>query len=912
MTIPFLDFFKKFTARRAETADETPVETPARVVPNKPSSERLSKTVMPNTTRSTSTDFFKTAGDSAPNVRAVGNRALPPTVALALQPKVERAISLPLSDVIDRVPVGFLKPLESFDATQLILLKASEIEQGMSDGKPAVSLFSIYEQVPDIFVRNVRPDDSTQVAVPHAHVLEQLRKMQVRDDQEVESAVPQVETPILKVTIEDTERFGTKLAAITTSAHPPVKVEPATAKAFSSAEPEPAVREKVVTTAGQVPAMSLASPPKISPPSTPDPVAPARIPFKLPPKGTDETALERVPASSSSSVPLSVPTVAPSTRIPFKMTPPSDDLKPKLQIVPGVAAEDARKVAEPAAAVPASNAKISLSLRAVAQNMPSFQLHRPADTFAADVRFELPLSLVESQLATGRVAVPIKTFRNALPEEYKSIVVIDAGESPVLLPLQEVLKNLSPNLLKMRDDQVVDEVAESFETPFSIKAAEDARRFTEEVESAQKVTETPAEAKPEQTALAPVEPKSVEPKSVAPESAEKAAEVQPPALKLPKLEPAAKPIAPSVAETKSAPALEPLGGAKAATELKPTVPMPAATALKPEAPTAATSPAAPKINLETKAPATMAPVASVVAPPPVPAIPAMKVAPAEAKPVLKLPSLNKPQPPVTVAPPTTSSQPAPLPKIEVPVPTVTPLPNKIPVALKSDATADKPLPSVPAPAPAPAPTVKIPAKPEMPAAVKLMPTALAAAVAEPSQPLMQTMPVPSQVVAPAAVAAKQAVPAAPAPANAPESKTPEKFFQKPAQKAAEVNMNAKAVMEEVAKLAGISAATVVFEDGLALAGNLPDDVPAGGLCAIAPSILQKINRHTAGTKFGALVSMTLDWPTAQLSFFMAGAVCVAVLHNQPVLPGETHRRLADLTKELSRTYAQPGDKHVDH
>src|ERR1700761_7689645 len=128
MTIPFLDLFKKFTTRRGEAS--AAVAEPARpvaAVPAKPSSERLSKTVMPNSTRTSSPDFFKTAGDSSPNVRAAGVRALPPTVALALQPKVERAISLPLSDLIERVPVGFLKPAESFDSTQTILLKASEI-----------------------------------------------------------------------------------------------------------------------------------------------------------------------------------------------------------------------------------------------------------------------------------------------------------------------------------------------------------------------------------------------------------------------------------------------------------------------------------------------------------------------------------------------------------------------------------------------------------------------------------------------------------------------------------------------------------------------------------------------------------------------------------------------------------------
>ena len=934
MNIPLLDLFKKFTGRRGAENLPAEVSHPVRVTTPKANGERLSKTVMPNTTRTSSTpDFFKTVGDSVPNVRAAATRALPPTVALALQPKVERAISLPLSDVVDQVPVGFLKPTESFDISQAILLKASEIEKGMADGKPAVSLFSIYEQVPDIFQRNVRPDDATQITVPQAKVLEQLGKMQVRDDQELESAVPQVDTPILKVTIEDTERFGTKLPAIMISADTPVKVEPATAKAFSSAEPEPAAKEKfTATTAVPAPGAAMAAPPKIAPrPSAPDPVAPARIPFKLPPKGTDETASQRVPASSGSSVPLSgAPVVPPPTRIPFKMTPPCNDLKPKLQIVPGVVADEVKK---PAEAAP-TNAKISLGLRAVAQNMPSFQLHRPADTVAADVRFELPLSLVESQLATGRVAVPVKTFRDALPEEYKSIVVIDAGESPVLLPLQEVLTNLSPDLLKMRDDQVVDKIAEGFETPFSIKAAEDAKRFKAEIESAKKSEEAPVETKPEQTPQA-----QAGTKPVVAESSVKPNQPDPkPVLKLSPIQPEQKAIAPVEAKTDIKFPAAPI---KLASEVKTEATKPVVSAppieQKPEA-QATTPPAAPfKVSLAPKPVA--APTLKVE---PVKAAPAMEPAPkpelAKPKPSFSLPTEVKTQPPAELeaaassAPKEEARPHAPL-RVErkdaAQPSAVSPAPLKLSATLKSDAPKESAPKDVLS-----APSLKIAAKSETPPLTKLMPTAPAPALSEQSQPLMQTNPVPSQVPAkPAAIqpiAIKAAVSPALASGNGPlppqrvnsdrplpgrtptaDAPAPNKSLEKPAEKAV-VNTNAKAVVEEASHLNGISAATVLFEDGLALAGKLPEDVQAGGLCAMAPSILKKINRHTVETKFGPLSSMTLDWKNAQLTFFMAGAVCLGVMHTQPVLPAETHHRLTVLTGELSRTYAQPENKHVDH
>ena len=54
---------------------------------------------------------------------------------------------------------------------------------------------------------------------------------------------------------------------------------------------------------------------------------------------------------------------------------------------------------------------------------------------------------------------------------------------PVMLPLQEVLKNLPNDALRMRDDQEEREVGEVIETPFSTTAAEDAKRFGKESQS---------------------------------------------------------------------------------------------------------------------------------------------------------------------------------------------------------------------------------------------------------------------------------------------------------------------------------------------------------------------------------------------------------------------------------------------
>src|SRR5438046_2824726 len=123
MTIPFLSYFKKGKATAAvKEAPPKPVVPPL----EKPSSERFSKTVMPNATRTLPPqDPFEMAARStalggqmpsvatspapgtprtisfSPNSQAASaQRDLPPAIALVLAPQVERVISLELGDVL--------------------------------------------------------------------------------------------------------------------------------------------------------------------------------------------------------------------------------------------------------------------------------------------------------------------------------------------------------------------------------------------------------------------------------------------------------------------------------------------------------------------------------------------------------------------------------------------------------------------------------------------------------------------------------------------------------------------------------------------------------------------------------------------------------------------------------------------
>src|SRR5579864_8893497 len=732
MTIPFVDLFKKLAGCfGGDMAGSSSVATQMRVV-KKPASERLSKTVLPNATRSFSPpDPFRSAsaGVTSPRnaplqlgaqrVTAAPRRAqsahLPPALARALEPKIERTISLRIADFIDAVPAGYIKPVEVLDAAARVSLKASEVEKGMPEKAPTISLPSLYQQVPEIFLRGVRPNDETRVALPYEKVLEQFKSAQVREDQLRDPAVPQLDTPILKATIQDSQKFGTKIEPIETTPLPSVPVKPATAEAIADAEPDATVVQegkKLTSPTGQQ-VISLYSPelmPKSEPPALPpSPSRTGTIPFELSPNGTGGSASERVPASSGPPVPTPLPFTPELAKIAFdylrekpvtkepEKTPaasaatqtqtvkapaiPSEGPKPAqpltlrleepvtkpftVEPVKIASREPAKAAPEPvpsvlpqavkaappesvktipAPSIPMSPTKpelakdgptISFSLKAVLQNLPAFQLTGDVAAVANDERFSLPLRLVEPQLATGRVSIAADVFEKALPEKHRGLFQIDGAKTPVALPLEEVLKNLPATVLKLRDDQETSAIDKDFETPFFLKAKEDALRFA------------------------------------------------------PKGEP----------------------------EKEPSV--------------------------------------------------TQKVEPAAA----------------------VSSEPEPKPVVE--------------------------------------------------------------------------------------------------------------------------KVDPKEIIAQANGLTGVKACAITFSDGLSLAGELPDGMQADGLCAMAPSMLERITQHVNETRLGELLAMTLYAKNSAVSFFARGNVCLTALHEKALEP-EIRARLAELIEKLSKTYAQPETPNVDH
>jgi predicted regulator of Ras-like GTPase activity (Roadblock/LC7/MglB family) len=130
--------------------------------------------------------------------------------------------------------------------------------------------------------------------------------------------------------------------------------------------------------------------------------------------------------------------------------------------------------------------------------------------------------------------------------------------------------------------------------------------------------------------------------------------------------------------------------------------------------------------------------------------------------------------------------------------------------------------------------------------------------------------------------------------------------------AAEKKVDPKEIVADVSALPGVKACAITFSDGLSLAGELPEEIGAEGLCAMAPALSGRIDQHVRETKLGSLVAVTLYTSGSALSFFAQGNICLTALHAGGSLLPETRNQIAKLVEKLSRTYAQTETPHVDH
>jgi len=723
MTIPFLDLVRK--AKEKFEAKRRPAGlAPLPSVQDKPESDKLAKRVMPYAVRTMTPEpsapalaasAIATRRISVTRPSAGAPPDLGPRVGVSVDPRGERTLSLALSDVIAEMPNGYLKPHESFDTSRRITLKAAEVEKGLAAGRPSISIAAIYQQAPEIFLHTVQPSDTAVVMLPAKKVIDELSHLRVREDQTAEPIMAQVETPFLKMMVEESAKFGTTLAPFTTTELPPLP-EPVS-RAPAAAEPAPvaAIRPPPTSWPVQPPPVAPATsrtipPPRIQTEPTRDgsmaritsvaPSAPAENKLeKSLPIGTGGPAFPRVPASSGPPVPPAAPPAAAPTRIPFQMPPSAVPPKVAAQTPAPTPPTTTAPVQETPKVVPVAatvertqEPMVVLPLCPILASLPPMQIAGDVTSVPADAKISFRMALIAPQLATGKVTIPPKDFHTALPEQYRGLFLPDVVEAPVQLSLPDVLANLPGDSLRMREDQEVTTPDETFETPLSAKAKEDAERF----------------AQGRKTAL------------------------------------------PS-----------------------------AAASSKPEVPKAET----PKIELP-------------------------KVAEAEV-PKVRAPDLQ-------------------IPKVAAP---------------KIDA-----------------------AKVELSAPVDAFRVAMGPAAKW-----------------------ETARPAEGAP----------KF-------------EAKAAIALACALPGVASCSVIFSDGLIIAGNIPDEMHMEGLSAMAPTMLQKLQKHMCETQLGPLSSMTVHGEKSPVTFFGAGDLCLTAVHNGVELSAESRRELGRITQELSRTYPKVETPHVHH
>src|SRR6266852_7519554 len=106
-------------------------------------------------------------------------------------------------------------------------------------------------------------------------------------------------------------------------------------------------------------------------------------------------------------------------------------------------------------------------------------------------------------------------------------------------------------------------------------------------------------------------------------------------------------------------------------------------------------------------------------------------------------------------------------------------------------------------------------------------------------------------------------------------------------------LDAKQVIARASVLPGLKACAITFSDGLSLAGHLPPEIAADGLCAMAPSLLRKIDKHMCESKLGPLVAMTLHSADAAVSFFAKRNICLTALHSDEALAPEARGQLVE-------------------
>ncbi len=117
-------------------------------------------------------------------------------------------------------------------------------------------------------------------------------------------------------------------------------------------------------------------------------------------------------------------------------------------------------------------------------------------------------------------------------------------------------------------------------------------------------------------------------------------------------------------------------------------------------------------------------------------------------------------------------------------------------------------------------------------------------------------------------------------------------------------LDAKKVVKLASALPGVASLTIITEDGLALAGNMPSFMDPEGFSAMAPQLHRKMAKHATEMKLGELKHLSLSTETHTVTIFTGSGMTLAVLHqNQSDLGHGVKEKFIAIVDGLAKQYS---------
>lgn len=767
-------------------------------------------------------------------------------------------VSLEIGDFIDRLPPTLLAG-GSVDRNRRVEFRSSELYSDLTKGRASVPASVIYEKCPELFSRPVSETEDAEVPLPLAKLVEQLTPaLQTRPDQLAEDNVGEIETPFLQVAMEDSTRLPTA-AGTTAGAIRPLTPLPS---APTSAE----LPERPPHRTGQIQAITV---PKVSPAeSLPMPAAPSAQSIgpinagKRPPSTVRASVAGGKIRLSGPTVPTRISltpgqAVPPPPAVPFGVPPVvNGDLPPSAT----------QRIATPMPPLPASAASPSHQVSKKTQRIqiPPISLRSPASPSASPSRSPVappPAVPVQPSPVTVRP-------NNGDAEPVSPVVFRSTPPPPSVKPMPQSFAPAPPTRPSFPPPAfpaMPPAANVPVPTPAPTPAADD-RRIT---------LSLAAVLRGLSSSLLAVEPSSV------PDDAR---------ISLPfaLVEPQMRTGRVSVPRTVFIEALPEAHKEVLDAEADlPDVPLPLQEVFQ----------NLPSNALTVRADQTEDQISHLYPTPfsqkaeedaarlgvgevPTAATPVAETAPATAaEPQASAPPVSPTDHPLPADEPTTAE----MPSAEVSAPVVAgelPAEPARDIQLDLDDKTDEPV--VEAKAPTEETATEEPPAPTF-------------------EPEAKSAPAPAAVPETPVVEAKQLEPApttqtVPVPMKGKDSELQVLFMT-------EDELDAKAIVRFVSQMPGIDGCTVMFGDGLRLAGNFPDESQSEGFSAMAPPFFKRAKNFAIETGLGTLQSFTLHTDGGPCSFLMHDDICLAVRHsNRGFMPG-VREKLDIVVRELARMYS---------